>query len=322
MDASDIELFERSVRQATERHTGDALDRALLGLGWLDALADDPYTAVSILFPLQGGANATLHALDQVVTRALGLRPTDADAVVLPALGTRSAPGELDDDRISIRGLGTGALHVAAEAVAAATSPDDDAPIIVTVPTSELKLRAVIGIDPDCGLVEVIADGVGCRVCGDAGGHSWEAAVVLSQVALSYEILGAARTMLALAREHALDRIQYGRPISSFQAVRHRLAETLVVIEAAEALAAAAREAPSPELASIAKSLAGRGAQTAARHCQQVLAGIGFTAEHPFHRCYRRILLLDQLFGSAHSLTSEFGDQLLRSRRLPALLPL
>ena len=41
--------------------------------------------------------------------------------------------------------------------------------------------------------------------------------------------------MLALARQHALDRVQFGRPIASFQAVRHRLAETLVAIEGAEA---------------------------------------------------------------------------------------
>jgi len=84
----------------------------------------------------------------------------------------------------------------------------------------------------------------------------------------------------------------------------------------------AAREAPSPELARAAKSLAGRGASAAARHAQQVLAGIGFTAEHPSHRSYRRVLLLDQLFGSAHTLTVELGDQLLRSRQLPVLMPL
>jgi hypothetical protein len=53
-----------------------------------------------------------------------------------------------------------------------------------------------------------------------------------------------------------------------------------------------------------------------------VLAGIGFTAEHPFHLYFRRVLVLDQLFGSAHSLTVELGDELLRSRTLPTLLPL
>ena len=48
-------------------------------------------------------------------------------------------------------------------------------------------------------------------------------------------LVGSARAMLTLARQHALDRVQFGKPIASFQAVRHRLAETLVAIEGAEA---------------------------------------------------------------------------------------
>jgi alkylation response protein AidB-like acyl-CoA dehydrogenase len=190
------------------------------------------------------------------------------------------------------------------------------------VSKSELTLRAVDGIDPAFGLVEVIADDIGFSECLETSPELWEAAVALAQLALSYEILGAARTVLTLACRHALDRVQYDQPIARFQAVRHRLAETLVAIEAADAAVTAEREEPSPELAAIAKALAGRAGHTAARHCQQVLAGVGFTAEHSFHRYYRRILLLDQLFGSAHALTCALGDELLRSRRLPALLPL
>jgi alkylation response protein AidB-like acyl-CoA dehydrogenase len=60
----------------------------------------------------------------------------------------------------------------------------------------------------------------------------------------------------------------------------------------------------------------------AARHCQQVLAGIGFTTEHPFHRYVRRILVLEQLLGSTRSLTSELGGEILKRAQLPALLPL
>jgi hypothetical protein len=321
MDASDIELFERSVRQATERHTGDTLDGALADLGWPDALASDPSTAVSVLFPLQGAANVTSSALDHVATKGLGLDPTTG-AAVLPALGTWAPPGVIAGDHLSVRGLGTAALARADHTVVVATRTRSEMPVVATVRTSDLSVRAVSGIDPAFGLVEVTGDGISFGKCSDAAENPWGATVVLARLALSYEILGAARTMLAMARAHALDRIQYGRPISMFQAVRHRLAETLVAIEAADAVVTATRETPSPELAAVAKSLAGHGARTAARHCQQVLAGIGFTAEHPFHRYYRRILVLDELFGSAHALTHELGDALLRSRRLPALLPL
>ena len=59
-----------------------------------------------------------------------------------------------------------------------------------------------------------------------------------------------------------------------------------------------------------------------ARHCQQVLAGIGFTTEHPLHRYVRRVLVLDQLLGDARSLTRRLGEDLLARRSLPSILPL
>ena len=72
----------------------------------------------------------------------------------------------------------------------------------------------------------------------------------------------------------------------------------------------------------MAKATAGRSARTAARHCQQVLAGIGFTTEHRLHLYVRRVLLLDELFGASRVLTEALGDQLLQTRELPPLLPL
>ncbi len=72
----------------------------------------------------------------------------------------------------------------------------------------------------------------------------------------------------------------------------------------------------------MAKAVAGRQARTTARHCQQVLAGIGFTIEHPLHRYVRRTLVLDALLGSAASLTTSLGTELIDDRQLPPLLPL
>ena len=109
--------------------------------------------------------------------------------------------------------------------------------------------------------------------------------------------------MLSLARQHALDRVQFGRPIASFQAVRHRLAETLVAIEGAEATLNLPGE-DNPDLtALLAKAAAGKAALTAAKHCQQVLGGIGFTAEHDLHHHVKRVLVLDGLLGSSRELT-------------------
>jgi alkylation response protein AidB-like acyl-CoA dehydrogenase len=72
----------------------------------------------------------------------------------------------------------------------------------------------------------------------------------------------------------------------------------------------------------MAKAVAGRQARTTARHCQQVLAGIGFTTEHPLHHYVRRTLVLDALLGSASSLTRELGTEVVSTSQLPALPPL
>jgi len=142
--------------------------------------------------------------------------------------------------------------------------------------------------------------------------------------ALGWWLVGTSHAMLSLARQHAVDRVQFGRHISSFQAIRHRLAETLVAIEGAEATLQAATECDDPEgLASLlAKAAAGQAALTAARHCQQVLGGIGFTAEHPLHHHIKRSLVLDGLLGSARELTREAGSALVATGSAPRLAQL
>ena len=144
--------------------------------------------------------------------------------------------------------------------------------------------------------------------------------MALGHLALGHELIGAARAVLELARTHAMERIQFGRPIAAFQAVRHRLADSLVAIEAAAAFGGRAwtirrrstHRSPSPRCP---------GGANRCRHCPG-LAGIGFTTEHPFHRYYRRILVLDRLLGAGSVLTAELGTEVLRSRTLPPVLPL
>jgi hypothetical protein len=314
MNRDDLELFERSLRHATDQHTGKALDATLDELGWGDALATDPQVAVSMLFDLQGRANVTSSALGALVVDRLGV---DAGAgVLLPALGTWHPPGALDGESVSVRGVSTAATLGAPTTLVVVAAGDTE--IAATIPTVELSVRAVAGIDPSVEVVDVTGE----APVGELGPVDWSAAVRWGQLAVSHELLGASRTMLDLARQHALERIQFGKPIASFQAVRHRLAETLVAIETADGVLRAAWEDDASHTAAMAKALAGRGARTAARHCQQVLAGIGFTTEHPFHRYLRRILVLDELFGSARALTKELGHHLIRTRQLPPLLPL
>ncbi len=137
--------------------------------------------------------------------------------------------------------------------------------------------------------------------------------------ALGWWLVGSSRAMLTLARQHALDRVQFGRPIAGFQAVRHRLAETLVAIEGAEATLSLPGD-DNPDLtALLAKAAAGKAALTAAKHCQQVLGGIGFTAEHDLHHHVKRALVLDGLLGSSKELTRKAGAGLRARGSAPRL---
>jgi hypothetical protein len=238
-------------------------------------------------------------------------------AVVFPPLRRTDPPGRLDGDRCVVEGLGSAALARGDAVLVVAAGADGAA--VFSVHPRQLQCRPVHGLDPALGLVEVAGAFEDATVVGSA---DWPAALASGQLALGHELIGAGRSMLEQARSHALERMQFGRLIGSFQAVRHRLAESLVALEAADALLSAAWEDPSPVTAAMAKAFAGRSARTVARHCQQVLAGIGFTTEHPLHRSIRRTIVLDQLLGAGTILTRTLGGDMLSNATLPPPFPL
>jgi hypothetical protein len=320
MEATERALFESGVRHATEATDGAALDSALDDLGWRDALEADRPAAVSVLFESQGATTTTSAALDRLLATALG---ADADgpgvAVVLPSLRRSDVPGRLDGDWCVVEGLGSAALDRSDTALVVAGTPDGAATFAVDL--GLLTRRPVQGLDPALGLFEVMGE-FETAWAAQPRAADWPAAIALGQLALGHELVGAGRTMLELARTHALERVQFGRPIASFQAIRHRLAESLVALEAADALLDATWDDPSPVTAAMAKAFAGRSTRAVARHCQQVLAGIGFTTEHPLHRSIRRTIVLDQLLGAGSVLTRTLGAEILSSATLPAAFPL
>ncbi|MGH9027865.1 MAG: acyl-CoA dehydrogenase family protein, partial [Acidimicrobiia bacterium] len=130
------------------------------------------------------------------------------------------------------------------------------------------------------------------------------------------EMLGAADRALAMAVEYAKDRVQFGRPIGSFQAVKHRCADMLVDVEGMRSVtywAAWCLSAGDPE-ASVAASTAKVWCSDASKRVMasalQVHGGIGFTWEHDLHLFMKRAQL-DQL---------RFGDADYHRDRLAALL--
>lgn len=119
-------------------------------------------------------------------------------------------------------------------------------------------------------------------------------------------LLGMARAMSFSGVAYALEREQFDRPIGSFQAVKHLLADTAVRVEVTRAAVhAAALHVDDPELGDVdravsgAKHLAGDAAAANARTAMQVHGGMGFTWEVDVHLYMKRAWVLDTSFGSA-----------------------
>ena len=125
----------------------------------------------------------------------------------------------------------------------------------------------------------------------------------LAAVALAAEQVGGAQRVLDASVEYAKTRIQFGRPIGSFQAIKHKCADMLLEVESAKSAAyyaawAAAEDSDElPVVASLAKSYCSEAYFHAAAENIQIHGGIGFTWEHPAHLYYRRAKSNEQLFG-------------------------
>jgi hypothetical protein len=318
MDPAERTLLDETIRAAFAGPATSA-DAVLADVGWLEMLEVEPNDAVDIVFGALGATNNTATALDDVVVSAFGLTPRPDRAVLLPPFGSWDVPGRVEGGTADGFGLTTARAVTAADLVVVCSTGSDIRAL--TVPMSGADIRTVAGIDPDGGFhlaqVEHVAG-----IDETPDGADWDRAVAWGRRAVAHQVAGACRTMLTVACDHALARVQFGRPIASFQAVRHRLADALVAVEALDATVGAAGDEPNVMTAALAKATAGRTARTVAAHCQQVLAGVGFTTDHPFHRFLKRTMLLDGLFGSADAIAGDVGRQLLAARRVPTLIEL
>ncbi|MFC4377087.1 acyl-CoA dehydrogenase family protein [Nocardia halotolerans] len=127
----------------------------------------------------------------------------------------------------------------------------------------------------------------------------------IAWAALAAEQVGAARHCLEMTVEYTASRVQFGRPIGSFQALKHRMADMYVLVESAESAALAAALAVATDSASVAEDV-----WVARTHCTEAFAavaaetvqlhgGIAITWEHDAHLYFKRAHATAELFGSA-----------------------
>ncbi len=139
---------------------------------------------------------------------------------------------------------------------------------------------------------------------------AWTSALVL---------VGLAQRMVEVTRDHTVQREQFGRPIAEFQALKHRLADAAVAVEAARGLAwfaayaAGRRPDELVQAARLAKSSASDAARIAGAAALQLHGGIGFTWDHDLHLHLQRARSLETWFGSAAEHRLAAGRALLAS---------
>jgi len=117
-------------------------------------------------------------------------------------------------------------------------------------------------------------------------------------ILLAAEQIGAAERCLELTVEYAKNRVQFGRPIGSFQALKHRMADLYVAVAAAKAVVSEACDDPTPTNAATARLAASEALCTVAAEGIQLHGGIAITWEHDMHLYFKRA------HGSSHLLSS------------------
>ena len=137
-------------------------------------------------------------------------------------------------------------------------------------------------------------------------GSGWsvlEQMLDLAAVGLAAEQVGGAQCVLDMAVEYAKVRVQFGRPIGSFQAIKHKCADMLLEVESAKSAAyygmwcASEMNDELPSTASLAKAYCSEAYFHATAENIQIHGGIGFTWEHPAHLYFKRAKSSELLFG-------------------------
>lgn len=325
-----------SARRALEGGTG--FDRALWAemgkLGWIGAAVPEEYggsglgeEGLCVLAEEVGRSNAAVpfassaYLASQAIlrfgseTQRRRYLPGLADGSVIGCFALAEGVGAPRADGISVElreGFLHGAKHpvidggVAGVAVVAARFGGEIALAVVDLDGAGVSRTALQSLDPSRDVARLAFAGAACEVLTGARGFSAvEQLLDRAAVLFAFEQIGGAQACLEMARDYALQRQAFGRPIGSFQAIKHKLADVYVAIEVARSNAyygAWALGADAPDLTS-----AGAAARVAASHAYELASaeniqthgGMGFTWEYDCHLYYRRAKHLALAIGAA-----------------------
>jgi hypothetical protein len=213
---------------------------------------------------------------------------------------TRFEQGRLSGEKLPVL---DGA--VAGLAVVVARGAEGPLLTLVDLEGPGVARSALRSFDPSRPQARLAFDGAPAEALGPAqGAPAIRALLDRAAVMAGFEQLGGATRALEETREYALGRYAFGRPIASFQAIKHRLADLYAAIELARSngyYAAWALSSGSDELELAActfRAAAGDAFELATQEMIQIHGGVGFTWEYDCHLFYRRAKLLSAWLGT------------------------
>ena len=321
-----------SVRDVLTRECPTSVVRALVEHGeYPDALwkrmveLDWPMLAVPEAAGGVGYGFVELAVVAEELGRALAPSPFEAVSTqyqpLLLALGEPIAPGVtgtmafegsacvVRDGRIR----GTKRYVFDADGVdvlAVVVDDDSDGPAVYAVDPAAggVSITPLHSLDPTRRLATVEFADAPSELLGTPGPPTATALTRVLEEAttvIALETVGTCQALFDMALQYAKDRQQFGVPIGSFQAIKHKLADMFVALERARAtayfaaLAIAEHDERRPLAVAMAKAAAGDAQRLIAQEAIQIHGGIGYTWEHDLHLFVKRALAGDALFGRA-----------------------
>ena len=251
------------------------------------ALAGGPLFASAVL-----GAGSLLEIAtpDERRTWLPAIAEGDTIATCAHGEGIRAAEGRLDGEQRHVLDATNADLLLLA-----ADDAEGKGLYVVEAGAPGLAVEALSSFDPTRKFGRIRCDGVAARRLGSGDATAGLGRLrALVSIAISADQVGGARACLAQAVDHVKTRVQFGRPVGSFQAVKHRAADATEAIELARSAAywawwVAAQDGPErEEAAAVVGSLCAQAYETAARECIHLHGGMGFTWEHDAHLYFRR----------------------------------
>lgn len=311
---SERELLRETVAALVNKHAGPAAVRAAMesDRGYDESLWQllcEQVGAAALLIPEElGGAGGQL-ADAATVLQELGraLVPSPLLGTTLAELALLAAPQPDAETLESLAGGGTiGALVLDPDYVV----NGDVADIVVAAENGRLcqwtrfSAQPVATMDPTRRLARVQSQETK-PLCTDPGIADSAAVLVAA------EQIGAAERCLELTVEYAKNRVQFGRPIGSFQALKHRMADLHVAVAASRSVVAEACVDPTPISAATARLAATEAFSTVAAEGIQLHGGIAITWEHDMHLYFKRAHATAHLLAEPRELLRRLEPQVL-----------